>query len=78
MLFFLEKGLKLALRSILFKFVRDSSRESRTGNSSKKRKSRFITNGRLIFDILVEDRLVVDLLISGLTNELVKDARKIF
>lgn len=78
MLFFLEKGLKLALPYILFKFLRDSIRESRTGSSSKKIKSRFIPNGRLISDILVDNGMVDDLLISGLIDELVKDAGKIF
>lgn len=78
MLFFLEKGLKLGLTSILFKFMRDSIRESITGGSSKKNKSKFIPNGRLIYDILVENGLVDDLMVSGLTNELVKDAGKIF
>lgn len=78
MLFFLEKGLKLGLPSILFKFLRDSIKELRTGSSLKKRKSRFIPNGRLISNILVENRLVDDLLISGLTDELVKNAGNIF
>lgn len=78
MLFFMEKGLKLKLPSILFKFMRDSNRESGTGGSSKKNKSKFIPNGRLISDILVENRLVGDLIVSNLTDELVKDARKIF
>lgn len=77
MLFFLEKGLKLGLPSILFKFMRDSIRESRTGGFSKKNKSKFIPNGRLIFDILVENGLVDDLIVSGLTNELVKDVVKV-
>ena len=48
MLFFLEKGVKLRLPSIMFKFVRDSIRESRTSGSSKKARSKFIPNGRLI------------------------------
>lgn len=78
MMFFLEKGLKLAFPSILFKFMRDSIRESITCSSSKKRKSKLIPNGRLISDILVENGLVDDLLISVLTDELVKDAGKIF
>jgi hypothetical protein len=62
----------------LFKFLRDSIRESRTGGSSKKNKSKFIPNGRLIFDILIENSLVDDLLVSGLTDELVKDTGKVF
>ena len=70
-MFFLEKGYKLALPAILFKFLRDSIRETRTGTTSKK--GRFIPNGRLISDLLVENGLVDDLLISGLTEELVKD-----
>lgn len=77
MLFFLEKGLKLALPSILFKFIRDSIRESKTGSSSKKGKGKFIPNGCLISDILVENGLVDDLLVSGLTDELVKDYGKV-
>lgn len=68
----MEKGLKLALPSILFKFLRDSIRESITSSSSKKSKSRFIPNGRLNFYILVENSLVDDLPISGLTDELVR------
>lgn len=44
-MFFLEKGLKLAFPYILFKFLRDSIRESRTGSSSKKIKGKFIPNG---------------------------------
>lgn len=32
----------------------------------------------MIFDILVENGLVDDLLVSGLTDELVNDAGKIF
>lgn len=78
MLFCLEKGVKLGLPSILFKFMRDSIRESRTDGSYKKTKSKFISNGRLIFDILVESGLVDDLLVNGLTEELVKDAGKVF
>ncbi|XP_050890337.1 uncharacterized protein LOC127095731 [Lathyrus oleraceus] len=78
MLFFLEKGLKLTSPSILLKFMRDSIRESRTGGSSNKRKSKFIPNGRIISDLLVENGLVDDLLVGGLTDELVKDVGKIF
>lgn len=67
MLFCLEKGAKMGLPSVLFKFMRDSIREFRTGGFSKKTKRKFIPNGRLISDILVESRLVDDLLVSGLT-----------
>lgn len=45
MLLFLDKGFKLALPAILFKFFRDSIRETRTGCTSKK--GRFIPNERL-------------------------------
>lgn len=76
-LFLLEKGVKLGLPSFLFKFIRDSIRESRTGGSSKKAMSKFIPNGILISDILVESGLVDDLLVSGLIEELVKDAGKV-
>lgn len=38
MLFLLEKGYKVALPAILFKFLRDSIREVRTGSTSKKGK----------------------------------------
>lgn len=68
MLFCLEKGVKMGLPSILFKFMRDSNRESKTGGSSKKTKSKFIPNDRLISDILMENGLVDDLLVSGLTK----------
>lgn len=78
MLFFLEKGLKLGLSSIFFKFMRDSIKESITGGSLKKNKSKSIPNGRLIFYILVENGLVDDLLVSGLTDEFMKDDGKIF
>lgn len=78
MLFFLEKRSQVGTPSILFKFLRDSIRESITGGSSKKNKSNFIPNGRLISDILVENGMVDDLLVSGLTDELVKDDEKIF
>lgn len=78
MLFFLEKGLKMGLPSILFKFMRDFIRESKTCGSLKKNKSKFSPNGRMISDILVENSLVNDLSVSGLTNELVKDTGKIF
>lgn len=78
MLFLLEKGVKLGLPSVLFKFMGDSIRESRTGGSFKKSKSKFIPSGRLIYDIIVESGLVDDLLVSGLTEELVKDAGKVF
>lgn len=74
MIFCLEKGVKLGLPSILFKFLRDSIRESITSGSSKKTKRKFIPNGRLIFDILVENGLVDDLLVSALIDKLVKDA----
>ena len=60
MLFLLEKGAKLGLPSLLFKFMRDSIRESRTGGSSKKSRRKFIPNDRLISDILVESGLVDD------------------
>lgn len=76
-LFLLETGVKLGLASLLFKFIRNSIRESRTGGSSKKTRSKFIPNGRLISDILVESGVVDDLLVSGLTKELVKDIRKV-
>lgn len=66
----------MELPSILLKFLRDSIRETRTRSTSKK--GRYIPNGRLISNILVENGLVDDLLISGLTEELVKDAGKIF
>lgn len=74
MLFFLERGFKLALSAILFKFLRDSIRETRTGSKSKK--GRFISNGRLISDLLVKSGFMDNLLVSGLTKELVKDAGK--
>lgn len=51
MMFFLEKGYKLALPMLLFKFLRDSIRETRTESTSKK--GRFIPNGRLLFNLLV-------------------------
>lgn len=73
--FFLEKGFKLALPAILFKFLRDSIRETKIGSTSKK--GRLIPNGRLISNLLVENDIVDDLLVSGLTEELVNDARKI-
>ncbi|XP_050897540.1 uncharacterized protein LOC127104400 [Lathyrus oleraceus] len=76
-LFLLEKGVNLGLSSLLFKFIRDSIRESRTGGSSKKARSKFIPNGRLISDILVENGLVDDLLVSGLIEKLVKDVGKV-
>lgn len=69
--------MKLGLPSLLFKFIRDSIRESRTGGSSKKARSKFILNGRLISYILVESGVVDDLLVSGLTEELVKDVGKV-
>lgn len=59
----------------MFKFLKDFIRETRTRSTSKK--GRFILNGGLIFDILIENNLVDDLLVSGLTEELVKDAGKI-
>ena len=67
----------MAFPSILFKFISDSIRESRTGSSSKKGKGKFIPNGRLILDILVKNGLVDDLLVSGLTDELVEDFGKV-
>lgn len=67
----------MGLSSLLFKFIRDSIRESRTGGSSKKGKRKFILNGRLISDILVESGVVDDLLVNGLTEELVKDIGKV-
>lgn len=63
---------------LMFKFVKDSIIESRTGGSSKKTISKFIPNGRLISDILVESGVVDNLLVSGLTEELVKDVGKVF
>ncbi|KAI5447230.1 hypothetical protein KIW84_014906 [Lathyrus oleraceus] len=72
-----RKGVKLGLPSLLFKFIRNSIRESRNGRSSKKARSKFIPNGRLISDILVESGLVNDLLVSGLIEELVKDDGKV-
>lgn len=77
MLFLLDKGAKLGLPSLLFKFIKDPIRESRTGGSSKKSISKFIPNGILISYILVESGLADDLLVSGLTEELVKDAGKV-
>lgn len=46
MLLFLEKGIKVELPSILFRFLMDSIRETRIGSSSTKGK--FNSNGRLI------------------------------
>ncbi|KAI5383528.1 hypothetical protein KIW84_070782 [Lathyrus oleraceus] len=74
MLFLLDKGVKLGLPSLLFKFIRDSIIEYRTGGSFKKSRSKFIPNGRLILDILVESGVVE----SGLIEELVIDAGKVF
>lgn len=75
--FLLEKVVKQGLPSLLFKFIRYYIRESKTGGSSKKARSKFIPNGRLISDILVESGLVDDLLVSGLIEELIKDAGKV-
>lgn len=78
MLFFLKKGLKLGLPSILFKFMRDSARECRTDGSSKRTKaSSFLMEGSFLTFLLIMC-LVDDLLASGLTDELMKDAGKIF
>lgn len=77
MLFFLEKGLKLRFNSILFKPIRDSIREYRIGGSSKKKRSKFIPNGRLVSDILAENGIIDDLLVSCLIDELVMDTGKI-
>lgn len=76
MLLFLERRFKLALPTILFKFLRDSIRENQIGSTSKK--GGFISNGSLIFDLLVENGLVDDLMVSGLIEELVKDAGNFF
>lgn len=78
MLFCLEKGVKLGLPSILIKYMRDSIWEFRTSGSSKKTKSKFIPNDKLIYAILVENGRVDDLLVSGLMDELVKGAGKVF
>lgn len=72
----MEKWFKLVLPAILFKCLRDSIRETRTGSTSKKGK--FMSNGRFILDILVENVMVDDLMVSGLTSKLVKDAGKFF
>lgn len=60
-MFLLEKGVKLGLPSLMFKFIRYSIKASRTGGSSKKSKRKFIPNGRLISNILVESGVVDDL-----------------
>ena len=78
MLFLLENGVKLGLPSLMFKFIKDSIRESKTGGSSKKARSKFIPNGILISDILAESDVMGDLLVNRLTEELVKDTRKVF
>lgn len=61
----------MGLPAILFRFLRNSIRETSIGSSSKKGK--FIPNGRLTSDILVENGLMDYLPVSGLTSELVKD-----
>ncbi|XP_050876630.1 uncharacterized protein LOC127080344 [Lathyrus oleraceus] len=78
MLFLLEKGVKPGLLSLLFKFMRDSIRKSRTGGLSKKSKRKFVPISILIFDIVVEIGLMDDLLVNGLIEELVKDDGKVF
>lgn len=78
MLFLLKKGVKLGLPSLLFKFINSSIRESITGGSSNKARSKFISNVRLFSDVLVESGMMDDLLVSGLTKELVKDVGKVF
>lgn len=75
MLFFLEKCIKMTLLEILFRFLIDLIRENIIGSSSKKGK--FISNGRLISYILVENGIVEDLLVNGIAAELVKDVGKV-
>ena len=49
-LYYLHKGLKLNLPSLLFKYLRDSIRDTR--NNMKRRD--YIPMGRLILDVLIE------------------------
>ncbi|XP_050876619.1 uncharacterized protein LOC127080334 [Lathyrus oleraceus] len=58
MLYYLAKGIKMILSSILFKYLREMVKEIRN-DGSKQRK--WIPLGRLILDILVERNLVAKL-----------------
>lgn len=53
-LYFLHKGLKLNLPALLFKYLRDSVRDTRNNMKPKT----YIPLGRLISDVLIESGLI--------------------
>lgn len=71
-LYCLYKGLKLNLPALLFKYLRDSVRDSRNHMKSRN----YIPLERLIFDVLIESKLVDHLIFYNLMEDLMVDIRK--
>lgn len=71
-LYCLHKGLKLNLPSLLFKYLRDSVRDTR--NNMKPRK--YIPLGRLISDVLIESGLVDHLISLNMMEDVTVDVGK--
>lgn len=71
-LYFLHKGLKLNLYALLFKYLRDSVRDTR--NHMKPRN--YIPLGRLISDDLIESGLVDHMISHNLMEDVTVDVGK--
>lgn len=71
-LYYLHKGLKLNLPSLLFKYPRNSVRD--TGNNMKPKN--YILLGRLISDVLVESGLVVHPISLNMMEDVTMDVGK--
>lgn len=71
-LYFLHKGLKLKLPSLLFKYLRDLVRDTR--NNMKP--INYIPIGRLIFDVLIESGMVDHLISINMMEDVTVDVGK--
>src|ERR1044072_4440203 len=71
MLYCLEKMKKICLPFVIFHYLKEIITKSRTtGLREGKKPPMYIPFGRLISDILVESRLVEDLISAGCTEDL--------
>lgn len=71
-LYCLHKGLKLNLPYLLFKYLRDSVRDTRSNMKPRN----YIPLGRLILDVLIESGLVDHLISLNLMEDIIMDVGK--
>lgn len=71
-MYYLHKGLKLNLPSLLFKYVRDSVRDTRNNMKHKN----YIPLGRLISDVLIESGMMAHLIFINMIEDVTVDMGK--